>query len=456
MAATAQKASSLDKYDSKTLLRMAKAYQYGINRSVDMKKAVKIYSKLAMRYDNKGMVGLGKLYMKGDGVEQNKKGAFKLFEKAAEQDDTEAMCLLADMYRKGDGVRQDYPTAFALYRRASRRAYASGDYGAGYMLYKGLGVDQDYVEAEKYLLQGSERGNSACDMLLGSYYAHGFNGSPDYDKAKLYYTQAAKRGHSWAVDVAKTSLLDSIKTRNANIPAIWKNLANTLNELRERLVARTAQPVSPDSIDGTWSCVLLSYDWSGKMIVKEETYTMTLAHQDSSLNVTLLKGDSVVSQSCLDKKTSEYRWKKSLLTKADRDKYKRLIVSMSFDKRSPMSLYAKVNTVRTADKEKGKPALAILMRNDTEKEQGKSFSQRSILPAPLVGNKILLNIFSKKESTVHIDVYNLFGVKVADCGTHTIKLGLNSLNVEATLPKGQYIIVVGNGDENVSKNVVHL
>lgn len=456
MVSFAQKTSALDKYDSKTLLRMAKAYQYGIGRSVDMKKAVRIYSKLAMRYDNKGMVGLGKLYMKGDGVEQNKKSAFKLFEKAAEQDDTEAMCLLADMYRKGDGVWQDYPTAFALYRRASRREYASGDYGAGYMLYKGLGVDQDYDEAEKYLLQGSERGNSACDMLLGSYYAHGFNGSPDYDKAKQYYTQAAKRGHSWAVDIAKKSLLDSIKARNANIPAIWKNMANALNELRERLAAKTARPVSPDSIDGTWSCILLSYDWSGKMIVKEEAYTMTLAHQDSCLNVTLKKGDSIVSQSCLDKNTSEYRWKKSVLTKADRDKYKRLIVSMSFDKKSPMSLYAKVNTVRTADKEKGKPALAILMRTDTGKEQNQSLAIRSVLPAPLVGNKILLNIFSKKVSTVRVDVYNLFGVKVADCGTHTVKSGLNSLNVDASLTRGKYIIVVSNGDESVSKNVVHL
>lgn len=452
----AQKKSKLDQYDSKTLLKAAKAYQYGINHDVDKKRAVKIYMYLARRYDNKGMVELGKLYMKGDGVERNRKSAFKLFEKAAEQNDAEAMCRLGDMYRKGDGIKQNYGMAYALYRKASRRSYASGDYGAGYMLYKGLGVDQDYDEAEKYLLQGSERGNAACDFLLGSYYAHGFKGAPDYEKAKLYYTKAAKRGHGWAVDVAKMSLLDSLKAKSSKASEAWTKMETVFTSLKERIATRSIQEFSPDTIDGTWYCTLFTYDWSGKKILKEEHFTMDLVRQDSCLNVSLKKGDSIVSESCLDKMSCENTWRKSFLTKSDRKKQKWLITKISFDKGDGNSLYARMGSLNTENKEKGKPTLAVLKRVTTAERQGTSLVIRSVLPTPLIGKKIVLNIYSGKISSAQISIYNFAGGKMADCGTYSLVKGINRISFEKTLGKGQYIIVVDDGSEKASKTIFHL
>lgn len=67
--------AQLDSVDSRTLLRQAHKYKYGINTDVSLRKAAAIYMHLARKGHIDGMRELGRMYLKGQGVPRNSRYA---------------------------------------------------------------------------------------------------------------------------------------------------------------------------------------------------------------------------------------------------------------------------------------------------------------------------------------------------------------------------------------------
>lgn len=444
----------LDSISTRRLLRIAHNCKYGIGTSVDLEKAAYIYKYLARKMHVVGMRELGLMYIKGEGVERNAMSARRLLNEAAACGDKRAMCELGRMYQFGDGVGRNLTVAYACYKEAADRGSAQGCYGAGYLTYKGMGVKQDYAKAVELLEKGSSKNHPGCSFLLGTYYAHGYDTTPDYKKAEMYFNRAVKNGHGWTVDLTKNNVLDSIKVQNANAKTEWKTISSSYrNARRMKAMCRTA---SRDSIADTWSGKVYTYDWSGTKILKEEELSMYIALHDSMLSVRWMSGDDVRAVFVSDKRTDN-RWSRRRIT--DEEKQLKWVISnMSFEFSPDNTLYARISTAKTSTREKRKPMVAMMHRDfaATGIEVVSWTDVPKIVPMPVTDDRFTVNITAHKQGTVHISIYSISGAKVADCGSHDLSEGANSITVNAALAKGQYILSIDGEGMHESVNIIHL
>lgn len=450
LSVCAQHVSKLDSIDSKTLLKMAKRYKYGINTDVNLKRAAAIYKHLARKGHIDGMRELGELYINGQGVERDYRCAARLLKRAAQCEDTKAMCLLAEMYQHGRGLKQNYGKAFELYNYAAYKGYGRGCYGAGYLIYKGFGVKQDYALAEKILKKGSDLGDEACSFLLGSYYMHGYGGTPDYDKAEAYYNRAMKRGYGWTVDITKHGVMDSLKRAHAmrvkNVKTAGRGMTYAAADSMKRYV-------SPDSLVGTWTGTLYTCDWSGRTVLKEQSLQMSVEPADTLINVVLTLDGEDCSFYPVTRKGAW--WRKLALDEEDK-KHNKIVVGIAFGMDDINTLAACLWIANTKDKERRKPMFALLMRdNPVTTLKQTPFKITSVSPMPITDNAFTVKLQAETECTVNIDIFNLNGVKVANCGTRDVIKGDNALQVNAALSKGQYILRVTSKNGNEATNIVY-
>ena len=122
-----------------------------------------------------------------------------------------------------------------------------------------------------------------------------------------------------------------------------------------KAMRRTA---SRDSIAGTWSGKVYTYDWSGTKILKEEELSMYIALHDSMLSVRWMSGDDVRAVFVSDKRTDN-RWSRRCIT--DEEKQLKWVISnMSFEFSPDNTLYARISTAKTSTREKRKPMVAMM------------------------------------------------------------------------------------------------
>lgn len=451
----AQKKVSLDSLNDKQLISLASAYKYGINRNVDVEKSIVILKKLARRHNPIGMRELGKMYLVGDGVKQSKKRALILFNNASLQNDCDAMCRLAQMYQEGNGVRQNYATAFALYRRAARRDYAKGYYGAGYILYKGLGVSQSYSEAARYLKIAAEKGHPASCFLLGLCYANGFLGNADYESAKNFFYAAAKNGNGWTVDLIKYNVLDSIMSRNEYVSKKWNDIINIFKNLEANNL-QEGDSIACDSIVGEWNGQNYIFDWGRNKILKASNIQIQLCNSNAGLNIKWIENDSILSTTILDKRQGNL-WYRDKLSKEERSEYKWIVTSFEVDSMSKDKIYVRMTSHTSRNKEVRKPMFAELSRfKHVENEEPSVLEIKSILPMPVIGDKFVVAVESGKQCLARAAIYNLYGVKVADCGEFSLQKGLSSITIRSTQPKGNYILSFTVEGKQISKKIIYL
>lgn len=445
--------AQLDSVDSRTLLRQAHKYKYGINTDVSLRKAAAIYMHLARKGHIDGMRELGRMYLKGQGVPRNSRYAARLLKRAAQCGDTKAMCLLAEMYQHAMGVKQNYGEAFRLYSYAASKGSGRGCYGAGYMKYKGLGVKQDYAAAENLLKKGSERGDASCDFLLGSYYMNGYGGVPDYIKAEAYFSRAAKGGHGWTVDITKHGVLDSLKkARSLRVRA--------LSAAARRMTCAEADSmlrfVQADSLEGSWSGTLYTCDWSGRKILEEQDFRLEIERLDTLISAEWTLGNSVKSGIFMPDERRGAWWCKGVFTDEDKE-HGSALTSMAFGMGDINTLTVRPWTINTKTKERRKPMFAVLRRDNPVVDKSVSpFRIESVSPVPVTDGSFTVNLSSDIEGLVSISLYSVTGVKVADCGTVSVTEGKNPIPVRAALAKGQYVLRITGMDGNSAVSVVYL
>ena len=229
---------------------------------------------------------LGLAYLDGIGVASDVDKAVTLLEKAGQAGYDRAYNVLGNMYKQGgNGVRQDFRKAYHYYCTGAERGHNMCIYYKGLMQYKGLGCRQDYKEAAMTFLTSANDRDANSLYMLGLCSRNGYGLAKD-SAAALFCLQRAARMH--CPEASEGLMRPHEETYmhdvHANAPR-YSYIPDSLPDVRPSAVA-------VDLPAGDYRGFIATYDWSGKYILDERPFAMTLnGVTGGGLSGTLTVGD---------------------------------------------------------------------------------------------------------------------------------------------------------------------
>lgn len=237
-----------------------KAYNYNLRQ-----KAIADIRVYAAERNDTAMFAMGMVYAQGLGINKDLVESKRWYEKASEAGYMKADYNLAMMYRRGIGVEQNFEKAYEYLLRASQSNYPQTLYAVGYFLYKGFGCSQNYIKAAEYFQQAAEKNHGYAMYMLGMCYRNGYGVDRDLSKAEFWLKKAAEKNV-----LPSQEELQADEPENPIQPLYLKPLhvkGNGVNTITYHSVKHDVSSLK--NIHGTYSGMLISYDWSGQHVVKE-------------------------------------------------------------------------------------------------------------------------------------------------------------------------------------------
>ena len=229
---------------------------------------------------------LGLAYLDGIGVASDVDKAVTLLEKAGQAGYDRAYNVLGNMYKQGgNGVRQDFRKAYHYYCTGAERGHNMCIYYKGLMQYKGLGCRQDYKEAAMTFLTSANDRDANSLYMLGLCSRNGYGLAKD-SAAALFCLQRAARMHcpEASEELMRPHEETYMHDVHANAPR-YSYIPDSLPDVRPSAVA-------VDLPAGDYRGFIVTYDWSGKYILDERPFAMTLnGVTGGGLSGTLTVGD---------------------------------------------------------------------------------------------------------------------------------------------------------------------
>ena len=229
---------------------------------------------------------LGLAYLDGIGVASDVDKAVTLLEKAGQAGYDRAYNVLGNMYKQGgNGVRQDFRKAYHYYCTGAERGHNMCIYYKGLMQYKGLGCRQDYKEAAMTFLTSANDRDANSLYMLGLCSRNGYGLAKD-SAAALFCLQRAARMHcpEASEELMRPHEETYMHDVYANAPG-YSYIPDSLPDVRPSAVA-------VDLPAGDYRGFIVTYDWSGKYILDERPFAMTLnGVTGGGLSGTLTVGD---------------------------------------------------------------------------------------------------------------------------------------------------------------------
>lgn len=213
---------------------------------------------------------LGLAYLDGIGVASDVDKAVTLLEKAGQAGYDRAYNVLGNMYKQGgNGVRQDFRKAYRYYCTGAERGHNMCIYYKGLMQYKGLGCRQDYKEAAMTFLTSANDRDANSLYMLGLCSRNGYGLAKD-SAAALFCLQRAARMHcpEASEELMRPHEETYMHDVYANAPG-YSYIPDSLPDVRPSAVA-------VDLPAGDYRGFIVTYDWSGKYILDERPFAMTL------------------------------------------------------------------------------------------------------------------------------------------------------------------------------------
>ena len=213
---------------------------------------------------------LGLAYLDGIGVASDVDKAVTLLEKAGLAGYDRAYNVLGNMYKQGgNGVRQDFRKAYRYYCTGAERGHNMCIYYKGLMQYKGLGCRQDYKEAAMTFLTSANDRDANSLYMLGLCSRNGYGLAKD-SAAALFCLQRAARMHcpEASEELMRPHEETYMHDVYANAPR-YSYIPDSLPDVRPSAVA-------VDLPAGDYRGFIVTYDWSGKYILDERPFAMTL------------------------------------------------------------------------------------------------------------------------------------------------------------------------------------
>lgn len=224
---------------------------------------------------------LGIAYLNGLGGEKDSTMAIKFFEEAGKCGYTNAYYNLGLMMKNAPLGKQDLKNALNYFEKGAELGALNCCYLAGYMYYKGLGCEQSYKRAVEYFKKDESAISLSCQYMLGLCYRNGFGVEIDEQKADEYLNKAARGNYLYAIEEI---LRDEAETQSSII--LHDNDAKIEDSMPD------VEPFIEQNTDlsGNYKGIIVTYDWSGKQIVKEENLDVTFNKIGESYSGVWLQG----------------------------------------------------------------------------------------------------------------------------------------------------------------------
>lgn len=229
---------------------------------------------------------LGVVYLKGIGVERDSIQATEFFEEAARLGSTNAYYNLGMAMKDAPRGKQDFPKAVYYFEQGAKLGSLSCSYAAGYMYYKGLGCTQDYARAVEYFKYDEKGLSPSSQYMLGLCYRNGFGVERDDQKADEYLNRASMANYQFAIE-------ETLR-ENAEVEA-----SVTLSD-KDEYVPETMPSVEPfmntdTNLTGNYRGIIVTYDWSGSLIIKEETLNVSFTKAGNDYHGVWMQGNDTLA-----------------------------------------------------------------------------------------------------------------------------------------------------------------
>lgn len=277
---------------------MAQVSENEVTEAIDILKGKSISKttewavKLLQSVDDKELKAtaknaLGIAYLKGLGVAKDSTMAIKYLEEAGKCGSANAYYNLGLIMKNAPHEKQDFAKALRYFEEGAKTGALNCCYLAGYMYYKGLGCEQDYKRAVEYFKKDETRISLSCQYMLGLCYRNGFGVEIDDQKADEYLQYAAKGNYLFAIE----------ETLRENAEIQSSTVLSDNNELNTPEEMPDAEPFIDKNTDlsGTYKGIIVTYDWSGKQIVKEEDLAVTFSKVGDSYNGIWMQGSDTLA-----------------------------------------------------------------------------------------------------------------------------------------------------------------
>lgn len=246
----------------------------GISGKIELNESYQTLLELAQKGHPMSMNAVGRLCFEGKVCAIDTMAGLNWLGRAGDAGYYAAWHNLGTIYKYGRaGVKQDFRLAYYYFEKIAQSPNSMkhlGQYDAGYMLYKGLGCTQDYNKAYTYFKESAKADFVPSMYMLALCYRNGYGVDQNTGEAGYWISQAAKEGYTPAIDeyyaTGPENTLVRSKLRSApisNIPEQYREVPH----LRQ---------VEVNQLDGDYEGVLVTYDWSGKVVIKETTLSLSI------------------------------------------------------------------------------------------------------------------------------------------------------------------------------------
>lgn len=436
---------------TKSLLMTGLKYLYGTNNEIDLTKARLYLMEASKRESPEAMNALGNMYLNGHGVKKNWKAAAALFSIATRIGNPEAMCNLGLMYLTGKGVPHDVWKAYQLYKQAADSNCVLGCACAGYSLYKGLGVQQSYPQAIEYFQRGASKGDGNCLFMLGNCYMKGYGVEQDTKKANDYFKQAAAKGQMEAFEMTAQHVADSVAAHS-------EKTHSSIAEIKKRGILTDRMSVSDntsaaDSLQGTWSGKLYTYDWSRTNVESIDKISMKLQAIEGNLSGKLyLKGKLIFSFSA---EPTEKYWKVTEQHASDSISrfYDLRLLTCKLTQRKD-STWLTGNIVCNT-KKSNEPLMPNFFIMDKEKTaaQDTTFVINRVYPNPF-SNNIKVDFTVRSKDIITFRIHDASGLCFYTYPAKEYQQGSYSIMFTPTMPTGCYNLVATGRRFTLNKKII--
>ena len=247
--------------------------------------AIETLKNVEDKHKAKAQNALGIVYLKGIGVSQDSAQVITFFEEAGRLGNADAYYNLGKMMKDAPRRCQNFARAVHYFEKGAELGNLACCYAAGYMYYKGFGCTQDYSRAVAYFKKDLKGNSPSCQYMLGLCYRNGFGVEMDTQKAEDILQKAALNNYILAIE---ETIRDKSEVENV-----------LLLSDKDEYIPESMPDVEPfmnieSNLAGEYKGVLVTYDWSGRQIVRNENIEISFSKTGNEYHGSWIQGKDTI------------------------------------------------------------------------------------------------------------------------------------------------------------------
>lgn len=414
----------------------------GATGKIDRPKAFEILKKYADADNPRAMNGLGIMYIQGHISAPDTTSAVYWLTKAGENGFSPAWNNLGVIYKYAHGgIQQNMERACYYFEKAAQTENPAGYYNAGYMLYKGLGCEQNYEKAFAYFEKGAESDYAPAMYMLGLCYRNGYGVARSDGDAHFWLAEADREAYKFATDEIEA------ETPENNINPTRLRSSQMMNIPPQ--FARVKHLNHSEDVNGAFEGLLVTYDWSGKNIIRETPVILNLVSDGKTVEGEWIEAGDTVSLKA-EQNNGSLRFIDTRQYRTDHYNTADNPVLFRFEQAEIQITGNELGTTLTGNirmyspesMEPERPMYLSLRKANagiTAIASATQIGGMRAYPIPF-NNELNISFMQAEDEVVKIGIYNHSGACVYLYNAGRLPAGEQLLKLNPSLPKGAYIV----------------